>query len=579
MLNGKRMLLLSLAVLAGVGIARLPAALAQTGSLYRWTDPVTDVLLGINDHFFRETKLDQLQQGAIRGMIDTLDDPYTEFIPNKEIKEFDKQVRGEFVGIGCEIRADNNWLLIVSPLDDSPAYKAGIEADDLVIAAGGVTTFNKSVDQCIDLLTGEPGSVVRLTIERKGEEKDKPAGALPVQEVKREENAPEPAPVKAGNIRFDLNVTRAKILTSTVKGIHRDPATQEWEFMADPVKKVGYIRVTQFTEGTVPELKAACQKLLSQGMKGLVLDLRFNGGGSLDAAEQMADMFLSEGLIVSTKGRKSPEEKYFAHKDGTLPDFPMAILLNESSASASEVFSGALADNKRAVIVGTRSFGKGIVQSVFRLPSGEGQLKVTEAYYYLPSGRCLHRTPDSTEWGVDPTPGFYVPATISEQRDFVRLRRLEEIIHAPGKAEAAVPQHWDDPSWILDHLKDKQLSSAVKAVQVRLDSGEWAPTGGDAPKGTLELAALQRETKRMELLLREVDKAQKRIDALSTVADANKAKPEIIPGDPDLTGGKLLVYDKDGKVVTTLKITGPDLERWLLDAPVETDNPIGEPKK
>lgn len=575
MLNGKRMVMLALAVVSGMVLAAFASrALAQMGgtlpgnqSVYQWADPVTDVLLGVNDHFFKEPDLKKLQDGAIRGMIDTLDDPYTEFIPNADLKDFDKQVRGEYVGIGAEVRTEGGWLLIASPLDDSPAYKAGIEADDLVVAVDGKTTWNQNVDQVIDRLTGEPGSVVRVTIERRGTAADLPPAAL--ESSAPAEAADSPGP-KVGSIRFDLRIMRQKIVTSTVKGLHRVGDTQEWDFMADQQNKIGYIRITQFTAGTIPELRAACEKLIGQGMKGLILDFRFNGGGSLQAAIEMADLFLNEGVIVSTKGRRAQEEKAMARQPGTLPDFPMVVMLNESSASASEVVSGALVDNKRAIALGTRSFGKGIVQTVFRLPSGEGQLKVTEAYYYLPSGRCLHRSPESTQWGVDPTPGFYVPMTLAEQRDMLRIRREDEVIRSKAKP-SETEQRWEDHAWILEHLKDAQLSAAVKALQLRLAGTDWVATGSEAPAGTLELAELQREQRRYDLLERELDRTGKRIEVLSSVADASKqTETDPIPGDEDLTGGKMLVYDKGGKVVATLNITGPDLDRWLIDAPVET---------
>lgn len=576
MVNGKRLAVLSLAVVTGMGVSGLVSASSPSGpTLYQWTDPVTDVLVGLDEHFFKDPDLKKMQEGAIRGMIEALEDPYTEFIPTEWEKDFDKSVRGEYVGIGAEVREEGGWIRIASPLDDSPAYKAGVEADDFIVAVDGKTTWNKPVDAVIDLLMGEPGTTVRVTIERDGGEADIPTGAAPSGAPA---DSPESPGVKAGRVRFDLPIERKKIVTSTVKGLHRVGDGQEWDFMADATNRIGYVRVSQFTAGTIPELRAACEKLIAQGMRGMVLDLRYNGGGSLAAAIEMADMFLNEGVIVSTKGRKAREEKALARSEGTLPDFPMVVMLNEFSASASEVVSGALADNKRAVILGTRSFGKGIVQTIYRVPSGSGQLKVTEAYYYLPSGRCLHRTPESTQWGVDPSPGFYVPMTTAEQREMVRVRREEEVIRAKNKAgvnsaaQGASEQSWHDPEWIIGRLKDKQLGAALKAIQSRLSGDAWQPTGGEAPEGTLELAELQREQRRYQLLERELERVGKRMDALSSVADASKAKEaDPIPGDADLTGGKVLVYDKDGKVVATLRITGPELDRWLIDAPVEPE--------
>ncbi len=577
MLSGKRMAIVGLAVVAGAAVARLTDASSKDRpSLYDWANPVTDVLVGLEQHFFKEPDLKSLREGAIRGMLESLDDPYTEFIPNEQLGDFNKQVRGEYVGIGAEVDTEDGWLKIASPLDDSPAWKSGIEADDLVIAVDGKSTRNLAVERVIDMLMGEAGSVVRITVERKGERADVPAGALEPTEPAAAEGQEAAPPVKPGHVRFDLKIVRQKIVTSTVKGLHRVGDGQEWDFMVDPEQKIGYVRVTQFTAGTIPELRAACEKLVAQGMRGFILDLRYNGGGSLAAAIEMADLFLEEGVIVSTKGRRTREEKAVARREGTLPNFPMIVMLNESSASASEVVAGALVDNDRAVALGTRSFGKGIVQTVYPMSSGEGQLKVTEAYYYLPKGRCLHRTPESTEWGVDPTKGFYVPMGLDEQREMFRIRRNEEVIRAKGKASAdAAGQRWSDHEWILDYLKDRQLSAAVKALQLRLAGDAWQPTGEDAPPGTHEMAALQREQRRYNLLERELDRVARRIDALAAAqtpgAKKDETIPDPIPGETDLTGGRMLVYDKDGKVVATLSITGPDLERWLIDAPVKPE--------
>jgi carboxyl-terminal processing protease len=557
-----------LTVALGAVLVRLPLAAAERGTDYALFDPIVDVNHLIGEHFFKdldEESRREMQEGAIRGMIEALDDPYTEFIPSRDIAEFDKEIRGEYAGIGAQVNTRDGFLQIVSPMEDSPAYRLGIEADDLVVAVNGETTFGLAVDAVVSRLTGEAGTKVSLTIQRAGDGTNLPPTATAASVPGALGEAPGCPP---GSVRFDLEVVREKIVASTVKGIHRDG--DKWSFFIDPVKKIGYVRVTQFTGGTIPELESACRQLVDEGMKGLILDLRFNGGGSLFAAIQMADLFLREGLIVSTKGRTVDEEKVFARPEGTLPEFPMVVVLNASSASASEVVSGALADNKRAVILGERSFGKGIVQTLYRLPSGTGQLKITEQYYYLPSGRCLQRTDDSAEWGVDPTPGFYVPMTNAEYREMLRIRREEEIIRKNGDSVEEA-KAWSDPQWILEYLKDKQLSSAVRAINAQMESGEWVPTGDTAPAGTLEQAELRREERRYELLLRELARTERRMQTLSDATGQPSAKEQdLIPGEADLTGGLVEIKDKDGKVISVLKITGDDLEAWLTGAPVET---------
>lgn len=550
---------------------RLPLAAADRATDYALFDPIVDVNHLITEHFFKDLDPElkrKMQEGAIHGMIEALEDPYTEYVPSRDLAEFDKEVRGEYAGIGAQVNTKDGFLLIVSPMEDTPAYRLGIEADDLVVAVDGESVFGVSVDGVINKLTGQAGTKVNLTIQRVGDGTNLPPTAKPATVAGPVGQAPGVPP---GSVRFDLEVTREKIVASTVKGVHR--AGDKWSYMIDPVKKIGYIRVTQFTGGTIPELEAACKELVKQQMSGLILDLRFNGGGSLYAAIQMADLFLKEGVIVSTKGRTTQEEKVYAREENTLPDFPMVVLVNSQSASASEVVSGALADNSRAVILGERTFGKGIVQTLYRLPSGAGQLKVTEQYYYLPSGRCLQRQDDSAEWGVDPTPGFYVPMTNQQYRDMLRIRRQEEIIRRAGESEEEI-KAWSDPLWILEHLKDMQLSAAVQAVAAKIESGEWVPTGETAPKGTLEQAELKREERRYELLLRELARTERRMQSLTDATGAESIKDQdLIPGEPELTGGVVEIKDKDGKTISTLKITGDDLEAWLTGAPLQSGSP------
>jgi len=562
-----------LVLVAGVLAVRLSLAAADRAGVYQMFDPVVDVEHLLSEHFIRELSDEDykaMQLGAISGLIETLDDPYTEFIPAESIADFDKAVRGEYAGIGAEVNSRDGWLWIATPMEDSPAYKAGIEADDLVIAADGVLTWDLAVDEAVEKLTGPPGSVVRLTLERVGTPANLPPGALPPSIADAQDEAPGPA---EGSVRFDLDVTRQRIVTSTIKGVHR--VGDQWDFMTDPVSRIGFIRVTQFTSGTIPEMRKALEALVAQGMRGLILDLRFNSGGSLTAAIEMADLFLREGMIVSTRGRGKETERYFATSQGTLPDFPMIVMVNGQSASASEIVAGALQDNGRAKVLGTRSFGKGLVQSMYRLPSGAGQLKVTEQHYYLPSGRLIQRVDESTEWGVDPSLGMYVPMTNDEYRDMLRARRDQEIIRAARAGEAHQnEENWADPEWVLETLKDRQLSAAVEAIRGYMSAAAWPDVGEEAGTGTMQLSALRAEERRRELLLRELEKSERRIEALTdpSLAEAGDAI-DIIPGDPDLTGGVVRIFDAAGKEVTALSITGPNLERWLDGAPVRAAEP------
>lgn len=538
-----------LLVVLGTAVIGSTLALTRQSDDLAFYDPIIDIKHFIDARFVDEPNEDTMQLGAIDGMIDALNDPYTVYIPARKTTEFQKELTGEYVGIGAQVNVQDGWLTIVSPLEDSPAYRAGLMADDRVVEIEGESTYGLDAQASVDKLMGEPGKPVHLVIERDG-------------------------------TRIPIEILRQQIKTRSVKGVHRDPDDpQAWRFMIDPVGHIGYIRLTQFTPECAREVGEALDALhASRGeLAGLVLDLRWNPGGVLDEAVSIADMFLDEGVIVSTKGRAHKEQVSRAHAQGTLPDFPIVVMVNGQSASASEVLAGALLENDRAIVLGTRSFGKGSVQSIYSLPStADGaQLKITEQYYYLPSGRLIHRKPDSTVWGVDPTPGFWVATTPDEDRSMFRVRQQEEVIRA-GQAS---PGDWADPAWILEHLKDPQLAAAVEAIRKRQDTGAWAPTGGPGLTG-VELVSdeLNRDRQIRERMLREFERLQERIDELEQVAGTDAPTPtEDLWDDSDaIVGGRVEVYDAAGKRIADLRITGDSLERWLIDAPVEPADPADD---
>lgn len=504
---------------------------------YGFFDPIIDVEQLVAAHFVTEPDLKKLQEAALKAMVEALGDPYTEYVPTEDVAEFNKQIRGQYVGIGASVTMDNGWITIVSPLEDSPAYHAGIMAGDRIVAIDGVSAVGMSVEKSIELLTGEPGTTTVVTVERAGQRIEKP-------------------------------IVRSRISTRAVAGVQRLHG-DGWDFMIDPSARIGYIRISQFTGGAAQEVRDAVRQLQGQGLQGLVLDLRGNPGGLLAAATQIADMFLDHGLIVTTKGRNHEDESVYAVKEGTLPDMPLVVLVNRESASASEVLSGALRDNGRAIILGTRTFGKGSVQNVYPLPSGDGQIKITEQHYYGPSGKNIHRTDTSTDWGVDPSPGFFVPMTDRAYADMLTVRRERDVIRQDN-AKAPPPAPFD-PARIATDMKDPQLAAAVEAVRTKLAGGEWKPVGStEEPAQAVEVAELRRMQLVRERILRELQRVENRIDAISSAVPADKAeRPTLLPKDAPLDGGRIDVFDKDGKRVATLNITGPDLERWLTDAPVE----------
>ena len=526
----------------GSTIAVATNAIRITDDQYSFFDPIVDVSTLINALYVEEADIEAMQRGAIEGMLEELNDPYTTFVPTRDTKDFSKDLTGEYVGIGAEVQIRDGWLTISSPLDGSPAWKAGVMADDRVVEIDGESTEGLTIDESIDLLTGEPNTTVTVTVERGAE-------------------------------TLKIDIVRDHIKVQAVKGFMREGGDGEWMHLIDPSAGIGYIRLTQFTPGCAQEVKDAIEhtkRELGGDLNGLVLDLRFNPGGLLDEAIEIADLFIEEGTIVSTKGRVFEEETDRATPEGTITDLPLLVMVNGQSASASEVLSGALSDHGRAVILGTRSFGKGSVQTVRPLESGAGVLKITEQYYYLPSGRLLHRRDDSTVWGVDPTSGYSVPVTTDETIDMLRARREQEIIEHNDDSEQVDLR---DTQAVLEELSDPQLSAAIRVMQHRLATGEFEPVGIEANEpDDVALAELNTLRAQEERLLRELARLDKRMQAAE-----QEVPTEIIANDPrdfwddetNLEGGELVVRDAEGNIVTTLRITGNSLEAWLVDADVE----------
>lgn len=550
------------ALLGITGLAATVAASRRMGDDYKFFDEIIEVKHIISSRFVEAPDEKVLRQGAIQGMVEALNDPYTVYVPAGDKEVFNKDLTGEYVGIGAQVNMQEGWLTIVSPLEDSPAFRAGLMADDRVVSVGGASTQDKNINDCVDMLMGQPGTVVKLVVERKGR-------------------------------KLDVEVVRDRIKTRSVKGFHRSEGDgSQWNHLIDASRGIGYVRLTQFTPKCSEEVLAALRAMGADkgSLKGLVLDLRFNPGGLLNEAEAIADLFLGDGVIVSTKGRAYPEKVTRAKGPGTLPDFPITVLVNGSSASASEVLAGALAENNRAKIVGTRSFGKGSVQSVLELPSGNGsELKITEQGYFLPSGRSISRKDDADHWGVDPSEGFYVPMTDAQTVTMLETRRREEVLRyaqeksaaAPSDAPAAAtagqaaepasePVDWTNVDSVLNFLKDPQLTAAVKALQIKVDSGDWKPTGETHnAKGRIAGAEMLKLTQYQQRLLRELARTDRRLEALETAAGEEAPKAtDLWANDIDLTGGILEVRDKQGNVIARLDITGNNLERWLLDADV-----------
>lgn len=367
-----------------------------------------DTLYQVEQNYVQEVDRRELMEAAIRGLLDKLD-PYSNYISPAEMDRFKTNVESQFGGIGIQVTMDGGRLRVLSPLVGSPAYRAGVQAGDAIVAIDGKPTEGLKLDECVKRLKGEAGSSVSLTI---------------VHAV--------------GGQRETLTLTREIIHLETVLGDHRKPDSDSWDFMLDPQKKIGYIRLTAFSRETAGELGKALEELQKLKMRGLILDLRFNPGGLLKSATDIADLFISEGLIVSTKGRNTAPREVLAKKPGTFEGFPMAVLVNRFSASASEIVSACLQDHKRAIVVGERTWGKGSVQNVIDLEDGKSALKLTTASYWRPNGHNINRAEgakESDEWGVMPDKGYELKLPDAELSDLVRDRQHRDLLlisHAPG---------------------------------------------------------------------------------------------------------------------------------------------------
>lgn len=429
---------------------QLPQTIAGRDSVLRAFGPLVDARAQIHRRYVAEIDDEKLSNAAIdegiRAMIRQLHDPYAVYLNAEEFQRFYDRTHGKYGGIGVEVWTTEYGLEVLSREPGSPADEAGILPEDLITHIDGEPIAHMSAFEAVNnRLNGVVGTTVDIRIIR-GDSTGVPGKIL------------------------DFTLSRAEIEIDPVRGWSRD-GEGGWRYLIDPADGIGYIRLVKFTDQGPDRMREEIERMLSNGMRGLVLDLRENGGGLLDTAWKIADMFLDSGLIVTTKGRRSPEQQWYANDEGTLPDFPMVIIVNGATASASEIVSGSLRDHKRAVVLGERTFGKGSVQELVPLTSNGGAIKLTTRYYYLPSGVCIHRQPGMTEaddWGVRPT--IPVNLTPAERTDWMRAWR--KVAKQPTEGNHHPIREKD----LLD--LDKQLNEAVKYLRRQLGASNGADADG-----------------------------------------------------------------------------------------------------
>ncbi|MFI4910344.1 MAG: S41 family peptidase [Sedimentisphaeraceae bacterium JB056] len=368
-------------------------------------------------------------------------DPYTNVVWPFYTKEFEKSITQQFSGIGVEISKSTGDLMVMSLLPGTPAYNSGLDAEDVIEKVDGVPTEDMTINCAVSRITGPDGTDVTLTVRSKDADEAR-----------------------------DITIKRAKIVVPTIRGWQRT-ADAGWEYMIDPESGIGYMLITGFTSTTADYMEKAIKQLEKEGLKGLIIDLRYNSGGLLQTAGEVVDMFVDKGVIVSTKPRWGFGEELKATKKATIPNYPLVLLINGGSASASEIVAGALKDEKykRATLVGTRTYGKGSVQTITEAPGGGAQLKYTMAFYHLPSGQPVKNRyqlekEGRDDWGI--SPDFSVELTPKEAKKYVEVQKDNAVL---VKAD-----HDYKENEIARHSaqetveSDPQLATAILVVKAKM---------------------------------------------------------------------------------------------------------------
>lgn len=392
------------------------AKVEKTGFLsnIRQLKELSDIMDVINQNYVGDKPIDKklLMQGALKGMVESLEDPHSNYFTSEELKDFQEDIKGKYVGVGMVVqKRPNEALTVVSPIEDSPAYKAGMKPKDKIVAIDGQPIYKLTSEECVKKLKGKENTTVKVTVIRDG-----------VKDPK------------------DIEIKRAVVELKYVKSR-----------MVDTKNKIGYLRLTQFGENVYPDVAKALEGLQAQGMKALIFDVRSNPGGALDQAVKITSMFIKDGKIVSVKS-KDGEEKVSNREGKFYGDFPLVVLVNGGSASASEILAGAIKDDKRGILIGEKTFGKGSVQTLVGLPDGDG-IKLTIAKYYTPSGVCIHGVGIEPDVKVEEKDGYMLFDSMVTNIDEKQSKENKKEIIKQIKGEKEAEE--------FEKHKDIQLDTAV----------------------------------------------------------------------------------------------------------------------
>lgn len=490
-----------LATLVVAILVVLPLSIQARSGGADWTGPVLDAARLLEERHVDPPGSERLRDAALAGVAAAAGDPYTVHVPESEVPAFEKSLQGTYAGIGAEIRMDDDGLVVVSPMDDSPALAAGLVAGDRIRTIDGAPVDPQApIADAMDRLVGTPGTTVVVGVER--------AGVDP----------------------FEASIVRGAITTRTVRGLVR--TTPDWCTELDASRGIHYLRITQFNPATAGELEGFLDRIAAAGGRGLVLDLRGNPGGGLDVAVDVADLFCDAAVLVTVRSRTQPPDVHRTTDVTPARDLPLAMLVDEQSASASEIVAGGLQALGRARVAGARTYGKGSVQEVRPLPYGAGLLKLTIARYELPGGRVIQRRQDAAAWGVDPDPGLAVPLDAERRRGTWAARERAEAIAALPGANGdgdAVDVDCGDAAALLDRLEDPVLAEAAAALAVRLETGDWPDAPADDPDAAARRAERTALLDARRELERRLDEIDARLETLEEDAPLGAAAPTDEP--------------------------------------------------